>query len=1579
MSRYLISLAAFSAMLPLMVDSALKGTVLLAAAGLVALLFHKASAAARHLVWLVAVVALLVVPLLSVALPQWRVLPGWAAVPVARDVVAAPRPAAEILTNAENRADGISRTNGPYASTQEEHSGKAGSLAAAESAAKAAGIAGPLETRAVSPLKSGDPPWRAWLPLAWLAGFSLLGIRLLAAHWLVRRAVRGCRLLEKNSVSDERIANAFAAAGERIGLRRRVTLLVDGKRTIPVVWGVIRPCLLLPAEALDWDSRQLRSVLLHELAHLKRRDPLAQWLTQAACALHWWNPLVWLAAWRLHVERERACDDMVLATGVRPSDYAGHLLHVASQLSPARWTSACGLAMARKSSLEGRLAAVLSGTRNRRGVTRLLTTAAVLLGCAVAIPLAMLQAAPAPESKSRGTEKGRAQDELFAPPSASSLPKHEYAQSLLRKWQARARTDGKIPGALIGHVAEQVENFIRQYPDEAGTPKLAELRGRFDVSRDWTLAEAVALLDDVCAISTAPVSWTNLPMEFNDYNSVKPGKPLPDTSAGAAWGVPGANGLRAAWVLEPICPEVRAGTVLKARVLFHNAGREPVIFRTETWHQSDPHVARDANGAEIKVTGTFNTGLTPLAVYRLSPGQYCEVGGHGIAVGEGKYLDEFSTGGVGAVIEAKAGDEVALTHTVDAAAGISFSRPDDPKDPEGLWRRQVTDRVAEEAPLPAAKADREQLIRRVMLDLTGVEPAVDAVAAFTSDGDAGALDRLVERILTGPRVEPWTGKLPTGVTKFRVAAADPDAAKAPRTAVAPGRYVLGENAHLQVTRITTADGGQTNKARILFLPSGPKPSETAQPTPYDIDLPDSDAAYAFVWERDANSLWVTEIREDGRGPGKVTLRAFDFSNPADVKLTHGSGSGNGGEWSWGKVMPAAFQRPVLEALGERGKRLRDFLPSEPARRIDRAKLEGAWAGEADGVRVDLQFLWLSEHRQAGWTVRRNGSNITADMSVVIEPDGGTAKLIFRKGLEFEATQGRLTPGEEGALLLEIIPNPNAGAPGYPAAKRIVLHRNPDAPSARTTAEVGPGPASETGVMLKPATEQKLKWGEGVNGLQMALAWPPSLGEPGLGNAPEFYLVVRNVSKAAVHFKADADSPNPRRLQIRKNGHPLSAIGDAVPIPGDWVLQPGRAAFVRLFHVEEKQGDGSTTSSVIEADIRAFPQYSMTAEMTIAAAPAGVWTGRLMTGETRGCMDVTPPRSQAARDLLKSWETARRTDGGIPGALIGRLAESVGQFIQYNPAWETVPRLEKLLARFDSSHDWSGEDAVRLLDELAALQESPVEMALDRENQEVIRTGAPLPPELADAPWGEPSADGLRLAWLLEPNGRGHRIGTALKARCLIHNSGREPVVLRARTWNQPEHRAVDAKGAEIKTPSTAWMTRGLLLTYRLAPGEFIEQAGPGIGVGPMGKPDDWNDTRVGTWIEAMPGDDVTLSTAAVALRDGNQKPESGGGEDWWRDCIQARLSRHLPFPAEAKARERLLYRIAMELFGTPVSTEINGAFDADTSQSALNSLTKLLMERPGQKAFEGTLTSGVTKFRVLAPAVSAAGAGPVPK
>jgi beta-lactamase regulating signal transducer with metallopeptidase domain len=1755
MNRILLATAGvLSASSLLLVDSAVKGTALLALAAIVVLILRRDSAATRHLIWLLAIVAMLVVPVLSALLPQWRVLPQWAGMAPEPVIVEASLP------TIAGPADRVAELPQPAEPVVVERPFAPAHQPAAAQPDIRPGSATP---DAIPATAIWNWNWLDLLPLVWVVGFSALMLRLIAARWLLWNAERqGTVIWSSRQIAQathDPIVTALEAVCSQLEIGGPLTLLIHPDKTIPVVWGVLRYRLLLPAAARQWSAEQLRSVLLHELAHVKRRDTIVQLLTQIACALHWFNPLVWFAAWRLGVERERACDDLVLAGGIRPSAYAGHLLDVVTSLAPARWTQSCGLAMARKSSLEGRLVAVLSDKLNRRSVSYALGAIALAIAVGVAVPIAMLRAAD-----EKTVEKPK-------PATTDMKPKHEYAQALFRKWQAHARTDGKIPGALIGHVAREIDSFVKQYPQDEKTPKLMALRPRLDATHDWTQADVVALLDDITAISTAPVSWADIPLEFDEMRNLKSGRPLPVELKTIAWGAPAANGLRAAWLLEPRAEQYALGSVLKARVLFHNTGKEPVVFQTESWHQHDPHTARTAAGAALTVSGVDYSGITPMAKFRLAPDEYCEVIGHGIAIGAGKYEEEFSTGGVGAVIEAKEGDDVRLSHSVDATHG-GWTKPSDPQDPAELWKKIIAERVDRDAPMPQALVDREQLIRRVTLDLFGVPPTAEEVAAFSADNAPDALAKLIARLQAKPRSEPWAGKLPTGETKFRVTAADPDAAKKPRTANSPGRYVLGDNIHLLVSQTTTG-AHRTNKAVIAFLSPDPKVASPHQP--YEIVLPDGIGTYGIVWERGAGVLWVMQ---------KDLVRKYNFTDPSQVKETRvepGSiadvpeqlrgalrkvfeapgaaapvkpgaaaaavnvepndarsrplfanwqtSARTDGKIPGGRIgemaaslktfmalNPGHEQSVKLEPVLKKCDSSRDWTPAEAAALLDEiaaitscaewTMLENTerkirpgkplpdelanapWGKPAEN---GLRIAWLLEPRaetqaldsvmksrvlfhnsgkatvcfatedwiQTGghkakdangkdirvWALERMGMRLRMNFRLapgeyaevvghgigIGSHESSSEKSIYVVGCWIEAKNGdavTFTPGiipvsfqtwknNEGrkdsvtvwremiaARVMQEGPMPDAAADREQLLRRVMQDYPGTAPTAeeiaafvadndkdplarlikslqgrcaamhfagelaggetkfRVTAAAPKKAEPKPGAQLKPATEQKLKWGAPVNGLRMASAWPPSLGEPGMGDAAEFYLVVQNVSQAAVRLTASDTAPNPRRQTMWDNDRPLMATLDATPAPGDWLLQPREVAFLRLFQTGEKSNDGRTHSAAVEQAVRVYPQYSVTAEMSIEKAPAGAWTGKLATGHTRCSMDVIPPKNKYAQSLYKTWTTAARTDGKIPGGVIGQLADSVKTFTKSNPMWETTPQLVKMLPRFDASRDWNGQDAVALLDELAALQDTPIMMAVDEEGQRTIRTGTPLPKELANAPWGEALPNGLRLAWLLEPRAAEHRLNSALRSRILIHNSGKKDVVFRARTWHQGGHKATDANGAEIKVESTEWLTRGLLVPFRLAPGEFVELSATGIGVGANQNEEDWQNTRVGSWIEANAGDDVTITTNPVPLCDGNENPALNGEPRWWLDHITARLSRHLPFPADRDGRERLLERVAMELFGTSAS---DPAFVADNTPAALDSLAKRYFHRPGLHAWAGPLTSGPTKFRVL--------------
>jgi TonB family protein len=173
-----------------------------------------------------------------------------------------------------------------------------------------------------------------------------------------------------------------------------------------MTWGTLRPVVLLPEDARHWSSERLHAVVLHELIHVRRHDLLAQLAAQAACCLYWFHPLAWLAARELRKERERACDDAVLAGGVAAPDYAGHLLDLARVLVERR-SLADAPAMAETGDLEERVRAVLDGSRNRAPLSRRLAASVAALACALVLPVALVTVHA---QAGRGTLAGVVQD-----------------------------------------------------------------------------------------------------------------------------------------------------------------------------------------------------------------------------------------------------------------------------------------------------------------------------------------------------------------------------------------------------------------------------------------------------------------------------------------------------------------------------------------------------------------------------------------------------------------------------------------------------------------------------------------------------------------------------------------------------------------------------------------------------------------------------------------------------------------------------------------------------------------------------------------------------------------------------------------------------------------------------------------------------------------------------------------------------------------------------------------------------------------------------------------------------------------
>jgi beta-lactamase regulating signal transducer with metallopeptidase domain len=221
------------------------------------------------------------------------------------------------------------------------------------------------------------------LGILWLAGAGaslfvlLVGLSRLA--WLASRAER---------VTAGPWADIAADIARAHGLRRLPALLQSDHPTLLVTWGFARPKVLLPVEAPRWPDNRIRIVLGHELAHIRRGDWMVQMAAELLRSGYWFNPLVWLACRRLRLESEQACDDAVLSLGVEGSTYASELVDLARAFRSERQPLVPAAAIARPSSLERRVRAMLNVRLNRDPITRSVCLAATIVLVAVTMLVA---------------------------------------------------------------------------------------------------------------------------------------------------------------------------------------------------------------------------------------------------------------------------------------------------------------------------------------------------------------------------------------------------------------------------------------------------------------------------------------------------------------------------------------------------------------------------------------------------------------------------------------------------------------------------------------------------------------------------------------------------------------------------------------------------------------------------------------------------------------------------------------------------------------------------------------------------------------------------------------------------------------------------------------------------------------------------------------------------------------------------------------------------------------------------------------------------------------------------------------
>lgn len=448
--------------LPLLADAAIKGVVIFGAAAIAVAFCRRRSAATRHAIWAGAVAAQLSLPALSGLLPAWRVPiverldrrfsalaapqpmdfivrvdPTTAAPDVGPDpadapsvigpdygeAVPGPDVAPAIAAREQARAEAaiaraearMARAEARMARAQARAEARAARAAAAGgfgsggSFARAGDFGGPYVVMQASPSMRtrlsvalqgmGASSWLRAIGIVWLLGALAILARFVAGTLAVSRLAR-----RSERVDDGRWLSLTQRIAMRLGVARPVTLLRSGRFDVPVTWGIVYPVVLLPDDADQWSDERRRYVLVHETAHVKRVDALTQLVAQLTLAAFWFNPFVWIAAHRMRVEREHACDDYVLREGTPASTYAADLLAMVRSLGTTgrAQPAFAALAMARPDELETRMHAILDPAQDRASLSSRSTVGLAFCSLLLLVPLAAFRPFSARQGSSFG-------------------------------------------------------------------------------------------------------------------------------------------------------------------------------------------------------------------------------------------------------------------------------------------------------------------------------------------------------------------------------------------------------------------------------------------------------------------------------------------------------------------------------------------------------------------------------------------------------------------------------------------------------------------------------------------------------------------------------------------------------------------------------------------------------------------------------------------------------------------------------------------------------------------------------------------------------------------------------------------------------------------------------------------------------------------------------------------------------------------------------------------------------------------------------------------------------------------------
>ena len=336
-------------------EYSLKGLLILSLAFSAVLLMRKTSASSRHFVLLTAVAAVLLTPLFSLTLPrlELQLLPQ-----VKTEEVYIPLESGlfPIEIAHELKTEGSFDNSAPLASELPIYQQP-----------------GPIEIQ-INPL----------LTAVWIIGMLAAASRLLYSSYVISRAV------SRSETADSWLYRILEELKRELNIRSRIRLKISDSAMTPFTQGLFNHTIVLPLEEIS-NSATLRSIMLHELAHIKRSDNLTQRFAQILCIIQWFNPFTWLVARQMMKDRELACDNLVINMGTQASAYASNLVNLARKMKHLRRTNLAAAAIVNSNNFKERIMSILATNSNRKDVSKNLKLITVFALALLAIPLALLQ------------------------------------------------------------------------------------------------------------------------------------------------------------------------------------------------------------------------------------------------------------------------------------------------------------------------------------------------------------------------------------------------------------------------------------------------------------------------------------------------------------------------------------------------------------------------------------------------------------------------------------------------------------------------------------------------------------------------------------------------------------------------------------------------------------------------------------------------------------------------------------------------------------------------------------------------------------------------------------------------------------------------------------------------------------------------------------------------------------------------------------------------------------------------------------------------------------------------------------